>query len=72
MLGRWTKLKIYDAVDYEYLISVDDPRKRFKIHKKSKHSFIQSNFLRNLYNTYSVVERMKKSEFIPRNERSSN
>lgn len=70
--GRWTKLKFYDAIDYEFIISLDDPRKRFKVRKKYKYSFIQNNVLRRLYDTYSVVERMKKSDFIPRNERGVN
>lgn len=37
--------------------------------KKWRRSFIQSNHIRKLYDSYKVVENMQKMEFIPRNER---
>lgn len=68
-LGRWTRLKCYDAEDYNSIIDNPSPEKKFKLHKKYKYSFIQSNRLRRMYDSYKVVEAMKKAEFINRVER---
>lgn len=68
-LGRWTRLKCYDAEDYNTIVDNPSPEKKFKMRKKWKRSFIQSNYIRNLYDSYKVVETMKKAEFINRNER---
>ena len=69
ILGRWTKLKCYDAEDYNSIIDNPSPEKKFKMRKKWKRSFIQSNHIRKLYDSYKVVENMQKMEFINRNER---
>lgn len=69
-LGRWTREKIYDADEYNAIIDNPQPKKKFRA-RKGKYSYIQSNFLRNLYDTYQVVENMKKSEFIERGERGN-
>lgn len=67
--GRWTKQKCYDADDYNYIIDNPTPERRFKTRKKYKYSFIQSNKLRNLFDSYSVVESVKNKEFIERKDR---
>ena len=69
--GRWTKQKCYDADDYNYIIDNPTPERRMRTRKKWKYSFVQSNFIRNLFDSYSVVESIKQKEFINRNERSS-
>ena len=63
-LGRWTREKCFDAEDYNLLIDNPNPEKKFKMPKKWRYSFIQSDFIRNLYNSYEVVEKMKKEDFI--------
>lgn len=68
-MGRWTRLKCYDAEDYNTIIDNPSPEKKFKLRKKWRRSFIQSNYIRNLYDSYKVVETMQKAEFINRNER---
>ncbi len=68
-LGRWTRLKCYDAEDYNCIIDNPSPEKKFKMRKLWKRSFIQSNHIRKLYDSYKVVENMQKMEFIARNER---
>lgn len=68
-LGRWTRLKCYDAEDYNSIVDNPSPEKKFRLHKKWRRSFIQSNHIRKLYDSYKVVENMQKMEFIPRNER---
>lgn len=69
-LGRWTRQKWYDADDYN-AIMVDNPTpaKKFRCPKKGRYSFIQGNRIRNLFNSYAVVESIKDKEFINRNER---
>lgn len=69
ILGRWTRLRAYDAEDYNSIIENPNSEKKFKLHKLWKRSFIQSNHLRKLYDSYKVVESMKKADFIERNER---
>lgn len=69
--GRWTKQKCYDADDYNYIIDNPTPERRFRTRKKWKYSFVQSNYVRDLFDSYSVVESIKNKEFIDRNERSS-
>lgn len=71
LFGRWTKQKCYDADDYNYIVDNPTPERRFRTRKKWKYSFVQNNFIRNLFDSYAVVESMKQKEFINRNERSS-
>lgn len=63
-LGRWTRLKCYDADDYNLMIDNVDPKKRFKVHKKWRMSFIQSDSLRSCYDTYEVVKRLSRNGFV--------
>lgn len=69
--GRWTKQKCYDADDYNYIIDKPTPERKFKTRKKWKYSFVQNNKVRNLFDSYAVVESMKQKEYIDRNERSN-
>lgn len=68
--GRWTRQKCYDADDYNTFIDNPSPEKKFKTRKKWKYSFIQNNYIRDLFDSYAVVESMKNKEYINRNERS--
>jgi len=67
-LKRWTSSREYKAQAYElYCESISRDKKLKAI---GKHSFVQSDFLRSCYDTYSKIERMQQVEFIPRNERT--
>ena len=68
-LGRWTKQKCYDADDYNYIIDNPTPERKFRTRKKWKYSFVQSNFVRQLFDSYAVVKSVKNKEFIDRGER---
>lgn len=65
---RLTRCVVYDAFDYS---SVAENQLVIKEHLKPicKYSFVQDNELREAYDTYEKIERMKKIRFIPRNER---
>lgn len=67
-LGRLTINREYDSLDYALLI--DNPvavRRKLKPLRKS--SFVQSDHLRQCYDTYAKVERMRRTEFSPRSSR---
>lgn len=68
--GRWTKQRCYDADDYNSIIDNPNPEVKFKTPKKWKKSFIQSNYIRDLFDSYSVVERMQNLDFIERKDRN--
>lgn len=71
LFGRWTRQKCYDADDYNYIIDNPTPERKFRTRKKWKYSFVQSNFIRNLFDSYAVVESIKQKEYINRNERTN-
>ncbi len=66
--GRLTWFKEYDAA--EYSVTSDSPH---QVKKKCKplrtYCFVQSNRLRESYDTFEVIERLKGREFIPRDQR---
>ena len=54
--GRWTVHRCYDAEEYNNIIDIATPEKRIKMRKKWRYSYIQSNFLRKLYDTNQIVD----------------
>lgn len=70
-LGRWTKQKCFDADDYNYIIDNPTPERKFRTPKKWKYSFIQSNYIRNSFDSYAVVKNMENKQFLNRNERGA-
>jgi ATP-dependent Clp protease ATP-binding subunit ClpX len=69
VLGRWTFQRCFDAEDYNAVL--DNPERKNKLFRKWRYSFVQSDSLRSLYDTYKKIERMRSTEFIPRHERVS-
>ena len=68
LFGRLTLNREYDAL--EYISVIDNPLMAAeKIKPLRKSSFVQSDFLRQCYDTYAKVERMQKMKFIRRSER---
>lgn len=67
VLGRWTFTKAFDADDYNAV--VDDPLKKQKLKRLWRKNFIQDNRIRELYNSYDKIEKLKETEFINRDER---
>jgi hypothetical protein len=67
LFGRWTFTRCYDAVEYNFVI--DNPEKKSKLFKLWRHSFIQSDYLRERYDSYQVIEKLKTLEILPRSER---
>ena len=68
LFGSLTYAKYYDALDYENLCSKTDSDKRFKIKPIHVDSFIQTDDLRNCYNSYRMLEAAKTREYMDRQE----
>lgn len=67
---RWTFCTEYDAFDYENLETSYVTGNALKPLKA--YNYVQSDKLRNCYDTYEKIERLEKAEFIPRSERGGN
>lgn len=63
VLGRWTSLRAYHADDYNTFVDNPTPEKKFKCKKVWRDSFIQTDDLRSLYDTWQVVERLSRQGF---------
>ena len=58
--GRWTFQKAFEAEEYNMFIDNVDMNKKFKVKRKWRKNFIQSNKIRELFDSYAVIESMKK------------
>lgn len=64
---RWTFCREYDAAEYSTSDTPYTVKQRIK--PLRRYSFVQTNELRSCFDTYEKIERLKRTEFIPRNER---
>lgn len=60
---RWIFQKAYDAYEYEAVLS--NPEKKHKLHRKYRRSFVASDELRGLYDTYQKITRIERGEYKP-------
>ncbi|MGX1195512.1 hypothetical protein [Metabacillus sp. SLBN-84] len=67
--GRWTWMKAFDAMEYESVIS--QPVLKNKLHRLWRKNFIQDEYLREVFNSYDKVEKMKKTTYVERTDRIS-
>jgi len=67
LAGRWTFTKCFDADDYN--LAIDDIEKRNKLRRKWRRNFVQTNSLREAFDSYEVVRRLEKMKFIDRKDR---
>jgi hypothetical protein len=63
ILGRYTIVRWHDTEDYEMLQSTPDVSKRMKIRCRKKTKFIQTDEIRNNYNSYQMLETAKTKEY---------
>ena len=68
IMGRYTRVRWFDTEDYEMLLSSPDVNKRMKIKPRKKLSFIQTDFIRDCYNSFQMLESAKSKEYMARNE----
>jgi len=53
-MGRHTRAKFYDAEDFSH--NIDKPDEKRSMPRKNKVTFIQSDYLRDLYDSFAVIE----------------
>ena len=58
--------KYYDADDYIEYSENPTREKRKKLHKKKLITFVQTDELRNLYNSYELIDRLSRTGFVPK------
>ena len=68
ILGNLTVTRHYDPVDYDNLCSNSDYDKRRKIHPKLTESFLQTEDIRNCYDSYRMLESAKAKQYMDRAE----
>lgn len=68
LLGNLTFTRLYDPVDYDNLCSNSDYDKRRKIHPKMTVSFLQTEDIRNCYDSYKMLESAKVKQYMDRTE----
>lgn len=68
IFGCFTMTRLYDPVDYDNLCSNSDYDKRRRIHPIKTDSFLQSEDLRNCYDSYKMLESAKSKDYMDRNE----
>jgi len=66
---RFTRCKVYDAFEYDNMESIYVTDNSIKA--LDRYSFVQTDELRSCYDTYEKIERLGRSEFIPRSERGA-
>lgn len=66
--GCFTITRMYDPIDYDNLCSNSDYEKRRRIHPIKTDSFIQTEELRNCYDSYKMLETAKSKEYMDRTE----
>lgn len=67
-LGNLTMTRLYDPVDYDNLCNTSEHDKRRKIHPIKTDSFLQTNELRNCYDSFRMLESAKSKEYMDREE----
>lgn len=68
ILGSFTVTRMYDPVDYDNLCSNSDYEKRRKIKPIKTDSFIQTDTLRNCYDSFKMLESAKSKDYMDREE----
>lgn len=70
IFGCFTCTRLYDPVDYDNLCSNSDYDKRRRIKPIKTDSFIQTEELRNCYDSYKMLESAKSKEYMDREEQA--
>jgi len=60
IFGRWTFQKCFDAQDYNVVVDSTNPDKKMTVRRKWRRNFVQNDYIRNLYNSYAVIQNMNK------------
>lgn len=64
IFGRWTRLRYYHWEDYEELNNQTAVNLKMKIRPIRRLSFVQNDNVRDLYNSYKMLESAKSKDYI--------
>lgn len=67
--SRWVFTTCFDA--YDYNDSIDSPTMKKKIRRLYRKNFLQDDYLRSLFDSYAKIERLERTEFLQKKERSA-
>lgn len=67
--GRWTRLRRYDVDDYEEMKATINVTKKHKV-PCHRYSFIQTNKMRDAYDSYQMLETAKSKEYVTAYEKA--
>lgn len=62
--GRLTSVKVYDREDFEMLIGTVEVSKRMKIKPMRRWKFIQTDYIREQYDSYQMLESALKKTYV--------
>ena len=66
--ARLTGIRGYDWEEYEQLTSTANVNMKIRIHSKTHKIFVQTDYLRGLYDSYQMLHTAKSKEYLDRNE----
>lgn len=66
LFGRYTRLRYIDADDYIEYCDDPTPKKRLKLRSKKVKSFVQTDSLRNCYDSFELIRRLNRTGFSPK------
>lgn len=69
-LGRYTRGRFYDADEFSQ--NIDRPNEKKKLHRLRTVSFVQSDDLRDLYDSYAVIKTLSAQAIEEKNNPNSN
>ncbi|ONI46234.1 hypothetical protein AN642_00700 [Epulopiscium sp. SCG-B10WGA-EpuloA2] len=70
ILSRYTVLRHYDLEDYEMLLKSSHVNNKIKKYVVFLKRFVQTDKLRNMYDSYKMLDSAKSKEYISKQERS--
>ncbi|MCL2070864.1 MAG: zonular occludens toxin domain-containing protein [Oscillospiraceae bacterium] len=70
--GRLTSCKTYTREDFENLQACSDVKRRMKIKPLKRKLYVQTDYLRGLYDSYQYLETALSKEYMGLNEKSEN
>ena len=67
-LGRLTRTRTFERLDFESMINTANIKNKLKHRAKSRFSFVQSDYLREQYDSFQMLETAKSKEYLSRVE----
>ena len=68
IFGRYTRVRWFDTEDYEMLQSTPNVNQRIKIKPRRIDKFIQTDIIRDNYDSYKMLESAKSKDYMDRKE----